>query len=408
MFCTRQIFTHIHSVCSFTSKYQITLLVLMLFYSINISAEQTLHYQELQTPDGTATLKLADNLQVDFLLSLNSARLFVFGPEREILIGTKTSRIYRIAFPYKRAELLADIPDSSAVHSLALRNNELFAADSCAIYRAIYQPDKKPDFKLFIKLPCQSAGHYTRTVINGPDNQLYVSLGISGNCSDEFLGYKYPFEKRRGGIYRIAEPTNGNPALIPYAAGLRNPIGMAFSKDNVLFATNAGADNLGYELPPEILARTHEGSFHGMPWYQYYDGEFHSGKCTKKPSPVNIKNADKPAALFAARSTPIGIDFLTGQALDGNYADSAIVAIHGSWGKPAGGGPASRREPKITQVIFSPDGKTKIRDLINGFQRNDGSRLARPAGIKQGPDGHIYFSSDGGDAQGLFRIRLTD
>jgi hypothetical protein len=34
--------------------------------------------------------------------------------------------------------------------------------------------------------------------LTGPDDRLYVGIGISGHCSDEYLDESYPFERRRG------------------------------------------------------------------------------------------------------------------------------------------------------------------------------------------------------------------
>jgi hypothetical protein len=56
-------------------------------------------------------------------------------------------------------------------------------------------------------------------------------------------------------------------------------------------------------------------------------------------------------------------------------------------------------------VNFSGSYPTTVEDVIIGFQRNDGSRFARPSGALMGPDGHFYYTSDGGDVQGLFRLR---
>jgi len=46
-----------------------------------------------------------------------------------------------------------------------------------------------------------------------------------------------------------------------------------------------------------------------------------------------------------------------------------------------------------------------VEALVSGFQLDNGERWARPAGVAFGPDGALYFTSDGGDTQGLFRLR---
>ncbi len=372
--------------------------------AIDINAQYT---QKLQVGKHSIDLQLPKGLKIEFLAAIDKPRLFVFAADNSLIIGSKSARIYRLFPPYRYAETLATIPSAQAVHSVAFRGDELFVADTCAIWKANYDSQRKPLFKKIVALPCQTGGHYTRTLITGPDQSLYVSIGISGNCSDEYLHNSYPFERRRGGIFLVTE-TPTSYALQPFSAGLRNPIGLAFSASGDLYATNAGPDNLGYELPPEVLVRTYQDAYHGMPWLQYFNGAFQDGRCASSPAPRPAAQAEKPVAWFAARSTPIGIDFLDSESLSKTLDGDALIAIHGSWAKPDGGGPASRRPPKILHLDFNDKQVRKVSDLVSGFQRPDGSRFARPAGILQGPDGDIYFSSDGGEVEGLFVIRRTD
>ena len=66
----------------------------------------------------------------------------------------------------------------------------------------------------------------------------------------------------------------------------------------------------------------------------------------------------------------------------------------------------TRRPPKVMMVKFANGRPSAVEDVITGFQRSDGSRFARPSGALMGPDGNFYFTSDGGDIEGLFRLRL--
>jgi len=376
------------------------------FISVSPSDSITLRSQTLNVNGNSIQLQVPSGLRVEFLAALNRPRFLALGPDEELIIGSRGANIYRMKKPYRTPEILVSLPGLN--HSVVYREGQLFVAETSGLYAAAYSDSNtlldSNDFALYVQLPSQTGGHWSRTVITGPDSRLYIGIGISGNCSDEYLDESYPFERRRGGVFVVDETVNPSQ-LIPYASGLRNPIGIAFNPvTKVLYASNAGPDNLGYYLPPEVFSPLSDGSFHGMPWFQYYDGAFRSGECATSPAPRPSSEATAPEAIFEARSTPQGIAFVTDSFLGEDFNGNALVAIHGSWAVPPGGGPETRRPPKIVMVNFLDGQPTEVEDIVTGFQRNDGSRFARPSGMLMGSDGLLYFTSDGGEVTGLFRL----
>ena len=174
-----------------------------------------------------------------------------------------------------------------------------------------------------------------------------------------------------------------------------------------LFATNNGPDHLGFEQPPEHFAELSAGSFHGMPWYQWMNGEVVRDNCIDSEPPRAMEEVVTPNVTFLSRSAPLGMDFVPDSAA-GDMAGNAVIAIHGSWGmrqdENGDDDPDSKRPPKLSVVTFSDGRPVAAHDLLTGFQLPGGSRWARPAGVAVHPNGDIYWTSDAA-AMGVYRLR---
>lgn len=335
---------------------------------------------------------------------LGGPRLMAFAPDGALVIGSRSGTVWRLEPPYTEARALLRLRDYP--HSVAFRDGDILVAQKGGLYRAPYEPARAPlQAGRIAPLP-GGGGHSSRTVGVGPRGRIHVALGISGNCSDEYLGDDYAFDDRRGGIM-VLDETGAEPRSRTYASGLRNPVGFDWHPETgVLYATNNGPDHHGYEAPLEYLVRTDEGDFFGMPWFVLLDGELERDPCIGSQPPRPRAAVARPVATFPARNAPLGMAF----APAGPWAGDAFVALHGSWAtRPHGtatGPPASRRPPALVRVVFR-DGEATgaARDVVTGFQDPDtGARWARPAGVAVDADGRVYFTSDAG-MDALFRLR---
>ena len=357
--------------------------------------------QTIMIAETPYTVKVKNGYRLTLLTDqIPQPRLLTFHESGELFAGSRSGRVYRLKPPYKQVEALG--PSFAYPHSVAFRGSTLFVASTEAVYYGRYQSGGDIEsLNLLAKLP-EGRGHNSRTVKVGPDERVYVSLGISGNCSNEYLHDTYPFEKRRGGVFVLDESINP-PQWRAYSSGLRNPVGFDWSpSDQTLYASNNGPDHLGFQQPPEQFTQLSQGSFHGMPWYQYDGERVHRDRCQSSPAPYPIDKVVKPTATFPARNAPMAVTFVPNHADFGELAGHALVALRGSWAVDESGNKASRREPKIVAITVEGSDKGKVETLVSGFQLPSGERWARPVGIAIGPDNGIYISSD--SPSGLYRL----
>jgi len=347
--------------------------------------------------------------------SLDGPRLLTFADNGDLFMGSKSGKVYRLPPPYNRPQVLIKL--DKYPHSVAFRPGEILIAQEDGLYRAPYWPGKqrlsRQELSLLAVLPHGGKGHISRTVRIGPDGRVYVSLGIRGNCSNQYLHSSYPFMARRGGVLVLKED-GGNPYWETYASGLRNPVGFDWHpKTKVMYAGNNGpggvyaSDNgsgSDPDQPPEYFSRLNWGSFHGMPWFQYIEGKLQRDPCIKSNPPRPKEDVVLPAVTFPAHSAPMAVTFVPRGTLDPKLNGDAIVALRGSYEAPRAD-PTTRRPPSVAAVRFNHRGKPRrVDNLITGFQLKNGQRWARPVGLAIGPDGALYFSSDFG-ANTLFRLR---
>lgn len=380
--------------------------------TVSVASTEALAYEEqsLQIGGISHIVRVPRGYRLELLTDrLDGPRFMTFTEKGDLLIGSRSGKLYRLAPPYTKPEVLVTLDDYP--HSVALRDNEIFIGRTSGLYRAAYQPGQKSiadkSVSLVASLP-EGSGHSSRTVAIGPDRRIYVSIGIQGNCSDQYIGENYEFDDRRGGILVLREQGE-KPEWEAFGTGLRNPVGFAWHpQTGVMYTSNNGPDHWGFDQPPEYFSRVTAGSFHGMPWFQYDGQRLQRDDCISTTAPRPRTEVVTPVATFPARSAPMGVGFVPKGAMHKALEFDAIVAVHGSWATlPSGtalGSKASRRPPKLVAVRFQNGNAIRVDDLVTGFQMPDGKRWARPMGVAFGPDGALYFSSDS-ETNGLFRLK---
>ena len=144
--------------------------------------------------------------------ALDGPRLLTFGSNGDLFIGSKSGKVYRLAPPYTTPQVLVTL--DGYPHSVAFRKDEILIARTDGVYRAAYKPGQAklaPAAVMLLAALPGGGGHNSRTVGVGPDGRVYASLGIQGNCSDQYIGEGYAFDDRRGGILVLRDDKHWEP-----------------------------------------------------------------------------------------------------------------------------------------------------------------------------------------------------
>lgn len=267
--------------------------------------------------------------------------------------------------------------------SVLFVNGQLLVAAEDGVYQlSDFGPDgQAQQVQMLISLPTggpDPGAHRTRTLVLGPDGELYISVGSSCDlCEDD--------DPLRATVLQ-ADPDGSN--LQVFATGLRNTVGMAFRPEAPtpeLWGNDMGRNGLGPDLPPDELNLVQQGLDYGFP-YCYGD---------QVPNP-EYGDADACAATqapqmdYPAHWSPLGILFYEGATFPSAYQGDALVAFHGSGIDQTGDVRAGYR---VSRVHFENGAPVWMQDFLRGWAVGAGA-WGRPAGLLLDNDGSVLVSDD--------------
>jgi glucose/arabinose dehydrogenase len=263
--------------------------------------------------------------------------------------------------------------------SLVMHDGYLYVGEGSSIARMALGNDLQagPIQRIITDLPL-GGQHWTRTVLIGPDNHIYVSIGSSCNVCIET-------DPHRAAIWIYNLDGSGGRL---FAKGLRNAVGMAVNPWNQqIWADVNGRDYLGDNAPPETVYALVDRGDYG--WPRCHAGNIHDPQFGQAPDACN--GVQKPLITMQAHSAPLGMAFYPSDAsqFPASYRNSLYIAFHGSWNRSIPTGDKIVRIPLSNGNVAGP-----AQDFLTGWMNGDGSYRDRPVGITFAPDGSMFISSD--------------
>ena len=283
----------------------------------------------------------------------------------------------------------AYITGLNSPYGMALVGDTLYVANTDALLAFPYvEGETKMSGKpvKVVDLPAKGTNrHWTKSLAAAPNGWLYIGVGADSNIGEAGMNREF----RRASVLEV-RPENGY--MRTFAAGIRNPVGLAFypGTDRLWTVVNE-RDMLGSDLVPDYLTDLDEGDFYGWPWY--YWGGFIDPRV--EPEVEDRRQyVKRPEYGLGAHTAPLGMTFTDGLDLGERWAGGALIARHGSW----------NREPvtgyDVVFVKFGANGKPLNAlpvTLLDQFLGKDGETTrGRPADVKVAKDGSALVADDTG------------
>ena len=272
---------------------------------------------------------------------------------------------------------------------MTLLGDQLYIANTDAVVRVPYTAGAtritaRPE--QIVKLP-GGGNHWTRALVATPDGKrLFVSIGSASNIAEKGL----EAERGRAMIVEVAPDTK---TMRIWAAGLRNPVGMAINPaTKQLWTVVNERDMLGSDLAPDYLTGVSFGDHFGWPWY--YWGGYPDARVEPK-NPQLQEYSKRPDYALGPHVAALGLAFSDQVRLGGRFASGAFVGEHGSWNrKPVSG-------YKVVFIPFAASGfpvpNAKPVDVLTGFLDKEGDAQGRPVSVITDKGGALLVADDVGN-----------
>ena len=300
---------------------------------------------------------------------------------------------------------------------MALVGSTFYVANTDAVLAFPYEHGQiriSEPGKLVANLPANAPNsHWTKNLLAHPDGEsLFVAIGSNSNIGE--LGPDA--EQGRAGIWRLDLATR---ELVPFAKGLRNPVGMAWhSPTDTLWTVVNERDQLGNDLVPDYLAQVNDGDDFGWPahywgilqdprvlrdWSSQSSADRKDQRLSKTPAtgPRSDQEDSKDTAVrprripnyaLGAHTASLGLAFYSSPSIP-SLKHHAIIAQRGSWNR----NPPSGYQVLAVEVTNSGEARGEAKPLLTEFLSESGEAKGRSVGVIVNQGGAMLVADDVGD-----------
>jgi glucose/arabinose dehydrogenase len=332
-------------------------------------------------------LKVPTGFKVELYASgVANARSMRFGDKGTLFVGTRAlGNVYAIVDKDGKREVKTIAKGLRMPMGLAFQNGSLYVAEFSKIsrYDNIEENLDSPPPPVLVSDAFPTEEHHAwKFIAIGPDNKLYVPVGIPcNNC--------IPSE-HHGQIRRLNLDGSGMEVI---ARGVRHTVGFDWHPvSKQLYWTDNGRDWLSEDVPNDELNRiTQVGQHFGNPYCHQgnlLDPEFGWGR--------SCDEFVKPVALLGPHSAALGMRFYTGSMFPSSYKNAIFIARRGSWNR------TQKIGGDVVVAYLNKDGTVKsIEPFLTGFIQ-DNNYIGRPVDVLQMKDGSLLVSDD--HAGAIYRV----
>lgn len=289
-------------------------------------------------------------------------------------------------------------PRFDSAHSMAFYKGAMYMSTPTRIFKCTDEDgdgfyEKISDFITDLPRPMWINHHAKTLAFDEVKHKLYMGIGsYCDACRDP-----------RPDHGTIVEYNDDGTGKRIYATGMRSTLGLAIDpRTRDLWATSAGANQMGNQMPEEMVTRIQDGGFYGYPFAfgnrEFIPFEKADEYMTMLPmtsvDSERVRTMELPEFWLPSHSTPAQIHFYRGNTFPEEFRGNGFVCVKGSWSaRPARGYKVMR----FWHEAGEPNGAWKIGDFFSGFMVDTAEYdyWARPTGAVEDRQGNMYFSFEG-------------